>query len=210
MFKLTVLQEEKNKLISLDKEGNYLFFVFNLSGDFRLVIKKRAINLKIFGLYVGRREERFKLSITQHHLQPSSRSTSLIKTVFTDTASFIYRGLIKIEKEGQKTYAYQKNQNLILSETCFIESQPFLEILANDVSCGHAATTGRLNKEKIFYLKTRSLNQSQAKKMVVAGFVKGIFDKIDQLPLSLKDRIKINRLQKKIDRKLSLINYDQR
>ena len=196
MFKLIILTNKDKGTISFDKAGDYLTFFCNLSGDFRFEIRQKKVNLKIFGIYIGRKNERFNLSLTQHHFQPSSKSTLLIKGVFTDRASFIYRNLIRIEKGGQKTRAYQKNQNLILSKNCFVESKPFLEILTNDVSCGHAATTGQLNSESIFYLKARGINQKGLEKLLVEGFINEVFGKIRRLELSSEDRkkIKFNKL----------------
>ena len=178
MFKFIILTNKDRKTIVFDKAGNYLVFFSNLSGDFHFEIKARKVNLKIFGVYVGRKDERFNLSLTQHHYQPLSQSYLLVKGVFADRASFRYQGLIKIEKKAEKTRAYQKNQNLILSQDCFVESRPFLEILTNNVSCGHASTTSRLNQESIFYLRTRGIGRKGAEKLLVEGFIDEVFDKM--------------------------------
>src|SRR3990167_1751845 len=100
--------------------------------------------------------------------------------VFYDESKFIYQGLIRIEKEAQKSKAYQKNQNLMMSDKCFVDSRPFLEILANDVYCTHGSTTGKLNQNEIYYLMTRSLDKNSAKKLLVDGFIQEIPEKIKQ------------------------------
>ena len=103
----------------------------------------------------------------------------LIKGVFLNQSKFIYQGLIKIEKTGQKSHAYQKNKNLILGEKVFVDSRPFLEILADDVFCTHGSTTGKIDEESIFYLKSRGLDQKKAEELYISGFIQEIIDKIE-------------------------------
>jgi Fe-S cluster assembly protein SufD len=163
--------KSKEKKLVFDKPGNYLVYFENISGNLIFDIATSNINLNIYGLYVGRKKDEFKISTTQHHRAPSSTSNLLIKGVFYDSAKFFYRGLIRIEKKGQKSHAYQKNQNLLLSKDCFVDSRPNLEILANDVFCTHGSTTGRPDKEVIYYMTTRGINKKQAEKLLVKGFI---------------------------------------
>ena len=86
--------------------------------------------------------------------------------------------MIGLEKSAQKSHAYLKNQNLIMSDKSFVDSRPFLEILANDVFCTHGSTTGRLNEEQIYYLQTRNLEKKQAEDLLIKGFISEILDKI--------------------------------
>jgi len=167
----------QNKL-TFNKPGNYIVFFYNLSGEFDFKIKSSGVNLDILGLFVGKKSDNFKLKTNQYHIAPGSTSNLLIKGVFDDQSKFIYQGLIKIEKSGQKSHAYQKNKNLILSEKVFIDSRPFLEILANDVFCTHGSTTGKINEESLFYLKSRGLDQKIAEQLYVSGFIQEIFDRI--------------------------------
>jgi len=167
----------ENKLI-FDRPGDYTVFFYNLSGEFDFKIKSSGINLDIYGLFVGKKADDFQLKTNQYHIAPNSTSNLLIKGVFDDKSQFIYQGLIKIEKTGQKSHAYQKNKNLILSEKVYVDSRPFLEILANDVFCTHGSTTGKINEESLFYLKSRGLDQKTAKKLYVSGFIQEVIDKI--------------------------------
>ena len=132
------------------------------------------------GVYIGKGKDEFSLSTVQHHKVGESVSDLLVKGVFTDQARFFYQGLIRIEKEAQKSHAYQKNQNLVLSPKVFVESRPFLEILANDVFCTHGSTTGQLSKDELFYLKARGIDEEKAKKLLVEGFIKEVFDKMER------------------------------
>ncbi|MBI5127662.1 SufD family Fe-S cluster assembly protein [Candidatus Roizmanbacteria bacterium] len=170
----------KEKKLVFDKPGDYDVFFENISGDLIFDIKSSGVNLNIYGLYVGKKDEEFKVNTVQNHQAPSSTSNLLIKGVFYDYSKFYYRGLIRIEKEAQKSHAYQKNQNLTLSDNCFIDSKPYLEILANDVFCTHGSTTGRLNSEQLFYTETRGLDYQQSEKLLVEGFIDEIRNKIKQ------------------------------
>ncbi len=168
------LNKNKKKEIVLDKPGKYVAFMYNISGDFRFEIKKENVDLDIYGLFLGKDTDEFKINTIQHHDAPSAKSNLFIKGVFDGQSRFRHTGLIKIEKKGMKTHAYQKNQSIILSSQTYVESEPFLEILANDVFCTHGSTTGKLNEEQIYYLKTRGIADKQARKLLISGFINEI------------------------------------
>lgn len=177
-MKFINLNETKQTELTFNKSGDYTVFFYNLSGEFDFKIKSSEINLNIYGLFIGNKADNFQLKTNQYHIAPGSTSNLLIKGVFDDRSQFIYQGLIKIEKTGQKSHAYQKNKNLILSEKVYVDSRPFLEILANDVFCTHGSTTGKINEESLFYLKSRGLDQKTAEKLYVSGFIQEVVDKI--------------------------------
>lgn len=173
------LNKEKIDKVILDTPGDYTVFFHNLSGKYYFELAAANVNLDIFGLYTGKNADRFTIETIQHHKAPSSTSNLLIKGVFEDESKFIYQGLIRIEKKAQKSHAYQKNQNLILSPGCFVDSRPFLEILANDVFCTHGSTTGKLNTDQLYYLETRGIKEKDARKLLTEGFVNDIYEKIN-------------------------------
>lgn len=172
------LNQTKQSKLTFDRPGGYTVFFYNLSGDFDFEIKSSGVDLNIYGLFVGKKTDDFQLKTNQYHIAPNSTSNLLIKGVFDDKSKFIYQGLIKIEKSGQKSHAYQKNKNLILSGKVYVDSRPFLEILANDVFCTHGSTTGKIDEESLFYLKSRGLDPVTAKNLYVSGFIQEIIDKI--------------------------------
>lgn len=174
------LNKKGKEHIVLDKPGDYVVFMHNLSGKFAIELAERNINVDIFGLFTGKGTEQFHIETIQHHTAPDSTSNLFIKGVFDDESKFFYQGLIRIEKSAQKSHAYQKNQNLILSPKTFVESKPYLEILANDVFCTHGSTTGRLNAEQVFYAKSRGLSESKAKSLLIDGFINEIYYKIKE------------------------------
>ncbi len=162
------------------KPGKYVVFFFNFSGEVRIEIESKGVEVYIFGVFLGRGEDKFELKTIQNHKVGGSKSDLLVKSVLFDRAKFIYQGLIRIEKGAQKTFSYQKNQNLVLNKDVFVESRPFLEILADDVFCTHGSTTGRIDNEILFYLMSRGLDKKEAEKLIIEGFVNEVFDKMKE------------------------------
>ncbi len=163
---------------TFDRPGEYVVFMHNISGKFTVDLAAPDVNVDIFGLFVGTTDEQYTIETVQHHRAPRAVSNLYIKGVFDGTSRFNYQGLIRIEKTAQQSHAYQKNQNIILSPKTYVESKPFLEILANDVFCTHGSTTGKLNEEQIFYLASRGLARDEAKCVLVEGFIGEISDLI--------------------------------
>jgi len=174
------INKEKKEHLTFDKPGKYVVYIKNLSGNFTFEITTPGVELEIFGLYIGKGDEIFNIHTTQLHKAPSSTSNLFIKGVFDDESKFHYEGLVRIEKNGQKSHAYQKNMNLILSSKTFVESKPYLEILTNDVFCTHGSTTGKLNKEQLFYAKSRGLDEKKAEQLLVEGFINEVYDKVKE------------------------------
>lgn len=173
--------ESGDRKITFSNAGIHLVYLHNVSGSFTFSIDSPGIELHIFGLYTGRGSNAFKVSTMQIHSAPSSSSNLFIKGVFEDRSQFVYQGLIRIEKTGSGSHAYQKNQNLILSSGAFVSSKPDLEILAKDVFCTHGSTTGRPNRQIEYYMNTRGLDKKTAEKLVVAGFTAQLFAQMDSL-----------------------------
>ncbi|MFA9289447.1 MAG: SufD family Fe-S cluster assembly protein [Weeksellaceae bacterium] len=177
MTTLINLNTEKHPLV-FNKKGTYVVFFHNLSGKLTFDITATGVNLYIFGLFTGKDKDEFNIETIQRHSAPGSLSDLLIKGVFDDQSRLIYQGLIRLEKDAQQSHAYQKNQNLVLSKGTFIDSRPFLEILANDVFCTHGSTTGKLNEEQFFYAKSRGLDDSVTRDLLVSGFTQEVIDKV--------------------------------
>src|SRR3989338_9834417 len=176
---INVYVEKKDKYL-VDTPGRHIFFISNYSGTINIDIDSINAEVYIYGVYIGRNKDHFKLNTIQHHLSGNNISDLLVKGVFFDESKFIYEGLIRIDKNAQKSNAYQKNQNLIMSPSVFVDSRPFLEILANDVRCTHGSTTGKLDQEQLYYLQTRGLSVDIAQKVLIDGFIKDVFDRMSQ------------------------------
>jgi Fe-S cluster assembly protein SufD len=114
----------------------------------------------------------------QHHQAPNCRSDFLYKAALQDKSRTVWRGMIKVDEKAQRTDGYQRNDNLLLSNSARADSIPGLEIEADDVRCTHGSTTGRVNDEMIFYAQCRGFTRQEAIRMIVSGFFQQIFDRI--------------------------------
>jgi Fe-S cluster assembly protein SufD len=90
----------------------------------------------------------------------------------------VWRGVIKVDPDAQKTDGYQRNDNLLLSSQARADSIPGLEIEADDVRCTHGSTSGRVDEELIFYAQCRGLSRREAIRLVVSGFFQQVIDRI--------------------------------
>jgi len=174
---------------------NQIFLLYNYSGKLHVKIQKEQAKVYIFGIYVGKGDDNIKIKTIQDHQIGKSLSDLFIRGVFFDNAKFLYEGLITIAKNAQQSNAYQKNQNLLLSKGAFVDSRPFLEIEANDVRCTHGSTTGRIDKEQLYYMNMRGIDNENAQKIIVDGFIEEVFIKIAEISGKSSD---IDMLRKKI------------
>lgn len=171
---------------TISAPGEYLFFIHNYSGTVEIDIKSEQVKAYIYGIYIGKKGDDFKLNTIQRHRVGNSVSDLLIKGVFFDDSRFVYEGLIRIEKKAQLSNAYQKNQNLVMDPTVFVDSRPYLEILANDVRCTHGSTTGKLDKELLYFAKTRGLTDQQAQDMLLEGFIADVYNRMKEIGYTMQ------------------------
>lgn len=186
------LNKNKKTKYTFNSPGKYTVFFNNISGDYKFVINSKGVDLDIFGIIIGKNEKIFKINTDQIHDAPKSNSNLLIKGVLYDKSKFLFKGLIKIEKSGQKTRAYQKNQNLMMSDQAFVDTKPYLEILADDVFCTHGSTTGKIDKDSIYYLNSRSIDNKKAENLIVSGFINEIME-ILKLRISQNEYLSIKK-----------------
>ncbi len=114
----------------------------------------------------------------QHHQAPYCKSDLLYKTALQDRSRTVWRGMIRVDREAQRTNAYQRNDNLMLSRDARADSIPGLEIEADDVRCTHGSTSGRVDDQQLFYAMTRGYTRREAVRMIVTGFFQQVFDRI--------------------------------
>ncbi len=114
----------------------------------------------------------------QDHMAPHTTSDLLYKAGLKGKSRIVWKGMIRVEKDAQRTDAYQKNDNLVLSHSARADSIPGLEIEANDVRCTHGATAGRVDEEMIFYAQARGIPQETAIRLIVEGFFANVYDRI--------------------------------
>ena len=125
---------------------------------------------EIVGAYFGDREQTLDYRYILRHAARATTSQMFLKGAVAGDSRSVFSGLIRIEPEGQKTSAHQTNRNLVLSEGAEAHSVPNLEILADDVRCGHGSAVGPLDEEQRYYLMSRGLDRPRADRLQVKGF----------------------------------------
>jgi Fe-S cluster assembly protein SufD len=118
-----------------------------------------------------------------HHIAPNCESYQDYKGIFNDNAVGVFNGKVVVEKEAQKTNAFQANNNLLVNDKATINTKPQLEIFADDVKCSHGCTIGQLDENAMFYLQTRGIPEKEAKALLMYAFANNVLEsvKIPQL-----------------------------
>jgi len=138
---------------------------------------------RVTGAYFADADQHLDYDTFQEHMAPNTESDFAFKGALRDTATAVWRGMIRVERDAQKTNAYQECRNLMLSPTAHAVPIPGLEILANDVRCTHGATLGQVDREQLFYLMSRGLTRAEAERLIVRGFFTDLLDRIELEPV---------------------------
>ena len=170
----------KNKLLTGSHYTSFIFpagLKFNkLDLEFNLEGERSECNLQSASFLDGKEHQEIKTRI--NHLSPNCKSHQKVKNVLNAESRGVYQGKIFVKDEAQKTDAYQLSKAILLSESSEFDSKPELEIYADDVKCSHGSTSGNLDKDSIYYLMTRGLNQLESKQLLVNAFLNEIADTI--------------------------------
>jgi Fe-S cluster assembly protein SufD len=148
----------------------------------------------LLAVAVATNEQEFDARTLQDHISPRTASDLLYKNALDDRARCTFGGLIRVEPHAHFTDAYQKVRNLLLSDDSEANSMPGLEILADNVRCTHGATSGQINEDEMFYLRSRGIPVKTAQRLLVTGFLNEVIQRLDQPAIA-------EHLQSLIDRK---------
>lgn len=178
-----VHQEESSNVLV-----NNLTFNTGVSrNNFYVKLAGQHAETYVCGMVIADRKQYVDNFAFLDHAMPHCTSTQLFKYVLQDEAKGSFCGRIRVEKDAQKTMAYQSNNNLCVSPNAHMYSKPQLEIYADDVKCSHGLTTGQLDEDALFYLRSRGIPKETARLMLMQAFAAGVLEhvRIDRL----KDRL---------------------
>ncbi|MFP3881814.1 MAG: Fe-S cluster assembly protein SufD [Actinomycetota bacterium] len=148
--------------------------------DLAVNLEGNGASSNVSGLYFGEGDQRLDYRVVVNHIGKNTSSDVFLKGALEDDAQSVFTGLLRIEKEAEKTSTFETNRNLVLSENAKAHSVPNLEILCNDVICGHASSVGPLERDHLYYLKSRGMRQERAERLLIRGF---FTEAIDRLPI---------------------------
>lgn len=148
-------------------------------------------NSLLYGLYIPDGTQFVDNHSRVDHAMPNCFSDEKYKGILKDKSVAVFNGKIMVHADAQKTNAYQRNQNILLSNEATVNTKPQLEIFADDVKCTHGATIGQLDEEPMFYLRSRGISEHEARKLLLNAFADDIAEKIKipQLVQILEDEI---------------------
>jgi Fe-S cluster assembly protein SufD len=140
------------------------------------------------GLFAGRGSQHLDNRTVIDHVKPHCESMELYKGVLDEGARGVFDGRIIVRPDAQKTVSRQVNRNLLLSETAIVDSKPTLEIHNDDVKCNHGSTIGQIEQEPLFYLRSRGIDEAEARNLLVYAFASEIVDRMKIEPVREQTR----------------------
>lgn len=145
---------------------------------FRVNLKEPHATARLYGLYLVDKQQLCDNQILIDHAATDCKSYQLYKGIMDDEARANFHGHVLVRPDSQRTDATQTNRNILLTDKARITTKPFLEIYADDVQCTHGATVGQLDDEALFYLRSRGIDERNARKLLMFAFANEVVDNI--------------------------------
>jgi Fe-S cluster assembly protein SufD len=138
---------------------------------------------RVTGGYAGGPGQHLDYDTTQEHAAPNTNSDLAFRGVLAAGATAVWRGMIRVDPGAQQTDAFQESRNLLLSTEAHADAIPGLEIEADDVRCTHAAAVAQIDRDQLFYLTSRGLDQADAKSLIIEGFLESLVERLSEGPV---------------------------
>ncbi|MEL7061541.1 MAG: Fe-S cluster assembly protein SufD [Acidobacteriota bacterium] len=169
--------------IHLDRDARFFTHSVNHGGavvrnDIQAYLGGEGIQCTLNGLYLARGRQLVDHHMQVDHAMPHCNSYELFKGILEDRSRAVFNGRINVHQDAQKTDAKQSSQHLLLSDDAIAHSNPQLEIYADDVRCTHGSTTGQLDDEAVFYLRSRGIGSEAAKSLLTYAFAGEVLEEI--------------------------------
>jgi len=169
--------------ITLERDAVYDGFALNMGAklsrhDIHARISGTNAELSFNGVNLLSGSQHGDTTILIEHEAPHCVSNQFYRTLLDDSARGVFQGKVHVHRAAQKTDGYQLSNALLLSPKAEMDTKPELEIYADDVKCSHGATTGQLDEEPLFYLRSRGLSEADARYLLVESFVNEVVEKI--------------------------------
>lgn len=146
--------------------------------DVRTILEGEGADCTLNGLYVVKDRQHVDHHTFIDHAKPHCTSRELYKGILDDFSTGVFNGRVLVRADAQKSDSRQSNRNLLLSDDALVQTNPQLEINADDVKCAHGATVGQLDAEALFYLRSRGIGLAEAREILTRGFISDVSDRI--------------------------------
>ncbi len=147
--------------------------------NLNMILDAEFCESHLYGLYFQQGQSHIDNHTLVDNVKPNCYSNQLYKGIMDGHSTGVFNGKIFVQRDAQKTNAYQSNKNILLSDTSSVNTKPQLEILADDVKCSHGCTVGRLDDEGLFYLQSRGITEKNAKSLLLHAYADDILEKIN-------------------------------
>ncbi len=166
------------------RDSTYTSFNLNLGGslvrtDLISELNGQGATANFYGLFYGQGRQHVDSHTLANHNAPHTYSNENYKGILDDRAHGVFNGKVVVKRDSQKIEGYQSNANLLLSDRAEIDAKPELEIYADDVKCSHGSTTGQLDEEAIFALRTRGIDRQTARGLLTLAFAGEVLEEVD-------------------------------
>ncbi|MEO1049214.1 MAG: Fe-S cluster assembly protein SufD [Bacteroidota bacterium] len=149
-----------------------------IRNNLNIVLDGEGCEANMYGLYLLKDKTHVDNHTAVDHKKANSYSNELYKGVLDDRSKGVFNGKIFVRQDAQKTNAFQSNNNILLSDDATVNTKPQLEIWADDVKCSHGCTTGQLDEEALFYLRSRGIDKTNAQAIMLYAFALEVIEKI--------------------------------
>ncbi len=183
--KMIVTDRCVNRTLRIGAGESLTYVLFNKAGwtgspKIKFVLEGKGAELKFYAFIVGKGAGEFGFETVSVHKARETKAEFTVKSAMFDSSVIDYKGNIVIEKTGHMTDAHLYHHTLLMSDGARAKTLPALEIMTDDVKAGHGATVGRLNKEDMFYLMCRGLEEKEAESVLVKAFFEGTINLIGE------------------------------
>ena len=173
-----------NEVVRQAKDSTFKINTFSLSGlllrnNLTIEVAGSNCTTHLNGAYLLKESQHVDNHTIVDHLAPDCNSFELYKGVMDDNSTAVFNGKVYVRKDSQRINAFQSNANVLLSNSATVNSKPELEIYADDVKCSHGSTTGQLDEEAVFYLRSRGISEKSARQLLVSAFIGDVLAKVD-------------------------------
>ena len=195
----------KSVFVTQKKKSQSFFYNFALNGkmsrnNYHVSLSESFSSTNLYGFSCLNNKSHVDNFINVIHAAPECKSSQLFKNIYNNNSSGVFFGGIFVDKNSQKTEAFQQNNNILLSERAHINAIPKLEIFADDVACSHGCTIGQPDFDAIFYLQSRGLKKEDAQSILNFAFLNDTFNKVSSKELE-------NIIRKLVLNQLNLKHY---
>jgi Fe-S cluster assembly protein SufD len=174
--------------VSQTDNSHFYSATVTLNGNFirnnlNIVLGGQHAEAFMYGLYMPNGRQHVDNHTLVDHAMPNSYSSELYKGILDDNSTGVFNGKIYVRPDAQKTNAYQSCKNVVLSPGASMNTKPQLEIFADDVKCSHGTTTGQLNDEALFYMRSRGIPKADAQTLLLYAFSQDVLSQIKIQPI---------------------------